>query len=493
MNMKSKLLLLFLALGFIQCSDFLEEQSQSEIRPSTVADMEKILETMAYPNNAVGTLLNRGTDIFTDNVKSNVVDEPSFVSRKEREFWRFIWDSQMFNEGGGGEDKSFWVSPYERIKGCNLILEYVDEMQGDAAKKGHMKGEAYALRGYYYFMLVNFFGLPYNYGNPEENVGVPLKLVTGVTDEKFIPNTVAECYDQIIKDLNTGIVLMKANQEKQSNLQWRMKYYSAYALLSRVYLYMDDWDRAIDYADTVLNERSGLLDFYNTPTSSTGVYHNNSPVEILWAVTEKGDANDWILLNPWTPSDDLSLVYVYDLDEGATDLRLRNGTLGFGRYDTWGNYPGVWMWVAKGQLMDQEYWLNGGIRTAELYLNRAEANIRKYMVSGDKSEAQSALDDLNTLRSNRFSSRVHKNKTLDAFADAEELLAFCLRERRRELCFEGNHRWFDLRRLGMPEIKHVFLDQDNGYGTEYVLQKEDPRYVLPIPDEVTKRNPNLKR
>ena len=162
MNMKSKLLLLFLALGFIQCSDFLEEQSQSEIRPSTVADMEKILETMAYPNNAVGTLLNRGTDIFTDNVKSNVVDEPSFVSRKEREFWRFIWDSQMFNEGGGGEDKSFWVSPYERIKGCNLILEYVDEMQGDAAKKGHMKGEAYALRGYYYFMLVNFFGLPYN-------------------------------------------------------------------------------------------------------------------------------------------------------------------------------------------------------------------------------------------------------------------------------------------------------------------------------------------
>ena len=106
-------------------------------------------------------------------------------------------------------------------------------------------------------------------------------------------------------------------------------------------------------------------------------------------MTEKGDANDWILLNPWTPSDDLSLVYVYDLDEGATDLRLRNGTLGFGRYDTWGNYPGVWMWVAKGQLMDQEYWLNGGIRTAELYLNRAEANIRKYMVSGDKSEAQS--------------------------------------------------------------------------------------------------------
>ena len=472
------------------CSDFLEKKSQDEVIVTTVSDFDEFLLGSGYVTYVQYTNLYFLDDDI-EYYESEYYDELSDVMASYGfQSWQpDMWESEEVIR----TNWETYTSTYSRIMGVNAVLDGIDKARGEIEARDQVKAEALALRGYYYFMLVNFFGLPYNYGNPEENVGVPLKLVTGVTDEKFIPNTVAECYDQIIKDLNTGIVLMKANQEKQSNLQWRMKYYSAYALLSRVYLYMDDWDRAIDYADTVLNERSGLLDFYNTSTSSTGVYHNNSPVEILWAVTEKGDANDWILLNPWTPSDDLSLVYVYDLDEGATDLRLRNGTLGFGRYDTWGNYPGVWMWVAKGQLMEQEYWLNGGIRTAELYLNRAEANIRKYMVSGDKSEAQSALDDLNTLRSNRFSSRVHKNKTLDAFADAEELLAFCLRERRRELCFEGNHRWFDLRRLGMPEIKHVFLDQDNGYGTEYVLQKEDPRYVLPIPDEVTKRNPNLKR
>ena len=37
----------------------------------------------------------------------------------------------------------------------------------------------------------------------------------------------------------------------------------------------------------------------------------------------------------------------------------------------------------------------------------------------------------------------------------------------------------------------AFLDNDNGYETKYVLQENDPRYVLPIPSEVLRKNPNL--
>ena len=49
-------------------------------------------------------------------------------------------------------------------------------------------------------------------------------------------------------------------------------------------------------------------------------------------------------------------------------------------------------------------------------------------------------------------------------------------ERRRELCFE-NHRWFDLRRYGMKEIKHVWYDE-SGHAIEYTLQQNDPGYTL---------------
>ncbi|MCB6974741.1 MULTISPECIES: RagB/SusD family nutrient uptake outer membrane protein [Butyricimonas] len=487
--MRLKLLLLFLAFCFIQCSDFLEEQSQSEIRPSTVSDMEKILETMAYPTSEVGTLLARGTEIFTDNVRSNIVTEASYISMKEKELWRFRWDPQMFNEGGGGNDITFWSLPYDRIKGCHLILEYIDDMIGNDNRKAHIKGEVYALRAYYYFSLVNFFGLPYNYGDPSKNLGVPLKLTSGVTDEKFKRNTVKECYDQIIEDLNNGIDLMKANQEGESKLIARMRYTAGYALLSRVYLHMNDWDRVITYADSVLDVRPQLLDMKETSTSSTGVYHEYTPTEALWAVRETFDDN-WNMMKPCSPSWDLTDLYtMWDMNyEGASDRRLQNNTLAFFRKDSW-SVDGLWRCVIKGQM--GKYWNNGGIRTSEVYLNRAEAYIRKYIVSGNRQEAQQALDDLNMVRRHRFDKN-YVDFTLNDFANADELLAFCLRERRRELCYESNHRWFDLRRLGMPEIKHVFVDQDNGYETEYVLQKEDPRYVLPIPNAVTERNPNLK-
>ena len=137
------------------------------------------------------------------------------------------------------------------------------------------------------------------------------------------------------------------------------------------------------------------------------------------------------------------------------------------------------------------YWTNGGIRIAEVYLNRAEANIRKYISSGLQEKARLALADLNELRKNRFKAG-YADKQLANFTDGEELLEFCLRERRRELCSEANHRWFDLRRLGMQELKHVYIDDDNGRETEYVLYKNDSRYVLPIPEEVIRRNPNLR-
>ena len=74
-----------------------------------------------------------------------------------------------------------------------------------------MKAEAYALRAYCYFMLVNFFGMPYNYGDPEKNPGVPLKLDMGVRDEYLSRNSVAEVYASVEKDLLEGIRLLEAN------------------------------------------------------------------------------------------------------------------------------------------------------------------------------------------------------------------------------------------------------------------------------------------
>jgi hypothetical protein len=505
MKMKSKILVILLAFVFGSCEDFLEEKSQSEIRPSTVRDMEKILEGEAYFVAKEGTIFNQGTDIFSDDIQCNMVTEAAAVTQKNKNRYHFIWDKTMFDESGGGLNISFWQVPYERIKGCNVVLEYIDDMEGNVMKKEHLKGEAYTLRGFYYLMLVNFFGMPYNYENPRQQPGVPLKLVSGVTDEKFARNNVAECYDQIVQDLEQGVELMANNREEKSLKLTRMNYLTGYALLSRVYLYMENWDKALAYADSVLSVKSDLVDLGSI--TDGGVYHSKTPDEILWAGMNENTGSTGVKY-PYTVSTDLSTLYSQDVDGGIIDMR--------GNYNEVDGYMQATIspvflkrgrqWVNSAY----EYWVafiskgdgavagvsggvcNGGIRTAEIYLNRAEVYCRRYIESGDRADAERALEDLNILREHRFKEG-YVNKQLEDFGNGEALLAFCLRERRRELCAEGNHRWFDLRRLGMPKINHVFLDNSNGHETIYTLEEKDSRYVLPIPEEVIRRNPNLNK
>ena len=74
-------------------------------------------------------------------------------------------------------------------------------------------------------------------------------------------------------------------------------------------------------------------------------------------------------------------------------------------------------------------------------------------------------------------------------ANADDLIDFCLLERRKELSGETNHRWFDLRRTGMPEIKHYFFTDVSENPVEYKLTTK--AYVLPIPERAMNLNPNL--
>jgi hypothetical protein len=125
-----------------------------------------------------------------------------------------------------------------------------------------------------------------------------------------------------------------------------------------------------------------------------------------------------------------------------------------------------------------------GLRVAELYLNRAEASIQRYMQSGNVADRTSALYDINTLRSSRYDTR-QPYVAID-ITDGQDLLAFCRDERRREFPLEG-HRWFDLRRYGMPAISRTYAEEP-GVVQTFSLSQGDARYVLPIPKAVLDKN-----
>ena len=141
--------------------------------------------------------------------------------------------------------------------------------------------------------------------------------------------------------------------------------------------------------------------------------------------------------------------------------------------------------IRKGTFSGKSY---SGIRTAELYLNLAEAYAQKYANGGTTADRDAAISNLNILRQHRFATTAWEEKgkvNADDFASAQELLAFCVAERGRELCKETNHRYCDLRRYGMT-VKHE-------YGVEGKTYTQDmSTFVLPIPQYILENDLTLK-
>ena len=121
------------------------------------------------------------------------------------------------------------------------------------------------------------------------------------------------------------------------------------------------------------------------------------------------------------------------------------------------------------------------LRVSEAYLNRAEAYAQK------SDGMASALADLNKLRGYRIVGYTDVNISGQA-----ALLDEIRLERRLEFCFE-EHRWFDLRRYGMPSISHRYKDRSTDAWTVYVLKEKDPLYTFPIPNSMLEKNIMLEQ
>lgn len=479
------LALILLAITVLSCKKgFLEESSQDLVRPTTTAALNQLMTGEAYP---ITNVIQDYLDLLTDDIQANYYNENNVLTALSKYAPAFTWQRNMIDKliENAANNVNVWYNYYGKIKGCNVVLDYVDQVDGTQAEKDNLRGQALALRSYYYFMMVNLFGKPYTGStvNPQTDLGVPLILSAEVSDAAVPRSTVSGVYTQIEQDLLKAIPLLAQNGA--SNTIYKFNATSAKFLLSRVYLYMGNWDACIKYADETLQQKSVLQQYNSITTSTFPISYAVTSPEVIWgygfaaelANMPIGNPNGAVARAAFSISD--NLLSMYD----ASDLRA---TYSFrsSLYITTVlvNYKSG---SAKYLTTNQSISNGKAFRTAELYLNRAEAYVQK-AINGDQSGVAKALADLNLLRSNRIKTA---NYVPLSITDPQELYAFYKAERRRELCLEDS-RWFDLRRWGMPSMTHT-IQLTAGSPQEVTLSPNDSRYTFDVPSEALNRNPNL--
>jgi len=456
--MKYNIFAVLFLLFFSSCEDFLEEKPKDRIIPMSVKEYDELLYGEAYMRGSdnIASYL----DLLSDDVKSYAKTFGLGIDARDYTYGYYAWqpDPEMTIAGARNDDEA-WPWFYHSILMCNLTLNDLPDVDGDIADKEDLMAEAHFLRAWDYFMLVNLYGEPYIESSAASDLGVPINDVTGMEDKQFTRSSVAVVYEQIEEDLEAAIELFLSSNKEKDN--FRANISATYLLASRVALYKKDYKKAIEFATLALEDKSVLYDL-NTKNSADKFINYKNP-EILFSF---GDylahfyMNTYFNIANYPASEDLGNLFV------ANDLRQSSFLKS--------NMP------AKNDRPTKTGMFGFAMRTAELYLNRAEA----YAELG---ELENAMDDINQLRESRFSS----DDYLLTAASKEEAIQIVRDERRMELCFE-KHRWFDLRRWGRPSITHVFVrDKQNDIEETYILKKDDPAYTLPLPYAVTINNKDM--
>lgn len=367
---------------------------------------------------------------------------------------RFVNEGQnVINAHLGG-----WGTYYAGINNINLILKALPASPFTAAERATIEGELKFIRGLFYFNLVRIYAYDPKVIIPaQDKGGVPLVLsgVSSPEQIEYAPRaSVAEVYTQIYADLTESVA-----KAPVTGGPFRATKTAAQALFARVALYNEDFAGAIKYATDALaggvgrfvgttdyvaawrsnnNPESIFEVLFQTRQESLGV--NNSLQSAYTTIESVAQANSLAALRP-TPLPPANgqggvvpTVPFLALFQ-AGDIRRQLYQDGLNRSNFIVQESTKFLGKSGVVYMDNV----PVIRVSELYLIRAEAQVRN---NGDLAQA---LADVNRIRT-------RAGLTALATVTPAQLQTEIALQRRLEFAFEG-HRWFDLKRRGQDVIK----------------------------------------
>lgn len=490
------------------CGDFLERSAQDLYIPATTEDYANILRGESYFNEILAKYDH--VAMMTDDVQwfdinyhagfdvSQYGTDTRFMKFRDSYTWQKETENVYFEDGA-------YQFLYKQAQVANICLENVEESRGTRQEKETLRGQASFIRAFAYLMLANIYAPPYNRSQPGDPC-VPVKLSSTPSTGKYARENMETVYGLILSDIQTALEDLK---DKEIGSIYEVGYPAALILAMRTALYMEDWDAAIRYGEDFLASGEYPLLDITAETKATNSSTQSADTEVKNFVSARNSEIAWAF-GGWMGYPSSNYVTLFNfLNNSCGGYRvdgplpvITSGTsVKYAEGDAAGTFIGIFDYDFATKQGDRRlpYWFmrplwrynsmvskisnyvslkfdyNDGeinsaftFRTGEVYITLAEAYARK-----PSPDAAAALRYLNALREKRIAPYTAL-QTWD-FADTGELVEFVWEERRRELCMEELHRWWDLRRTTQPRIVHR-ID-----GLTWTLEEGDPAYTLNFP------------
>lgn len=476
MKILHKILSISLILGLMSCSEsFLDvEPQQSLSTDMAIGNLDDAQVALIGVYDALqSTSSYYGRDFF---VTPDIAGDDLLVAPQNS--GRFLQQFNYTTSPTTGFVTSFWNRAYNALNRANNIINKIDLLyeqlpseesdvyETSKAEVDHLLGQAIALRALIHFDLVRIYAKPYSW-DEGASLGVPFMDKPEISTPAR--ENVSFVYERIIEDLEDADDLL---DEGISGPAYMTKY-GAKALLARVYLYMEDWENARDYAEDVIKDGGYVLVDNESYIASWGMEFTSESIFSLAMSNIDYSATG-------------AIGYIY-LRAGYGDLRptqeikdlladlggVRNEA--FVKTDMIAEDEFVVKFPGRGDEDPQPGLDNVPIlRLSEMYLIAAEA----YANLDDDDNAQSMLNEI-VLRANPDADEIE--------LEGDELKERIYLEKRLEFAFEG-HRLFDITRRQEDLVRGDDCTAQNCF-----IEAGDYRFVFPIPQRELDANENMEQ
>lgn len=346
-----------------------------------------------------------------------------------------------------------WRRFYTAIAQCNLTIEKLPQVTATDYRysQNDMKldrAQAIYIRAFLYYYIVRIWGDVPLVIAPSDGVA---KTISREKWDKVLDYAAAEakaCIDGLPWKYNGKSPEQQGDyrgQGESHHISITITKGMAYTLLAHIYNWKGEYDKSLEYANTVINNQSntgyGFVSL-NDLTRLDGAFRGRIGANIFQIdmnfdhaeISSTGQLEDWTLREPYIPKRESEIYVPKDsVLKIYSESREQRPTYFFTKMEE--AYPIFYkMKQINGAVKDPVLKMYSSciivFRYEELYLLRAEAKARL----GQTAEAQK---DLNQIRNSRAL------KNVNVATAGQELLDAILLERRRELIGEGWY-WYDL-------------------------------------------------
>lgn len=393
-----------------------------------------------------------------------------------------------YNNTKNSAPTGVWNRVYTGSFHINSILDKSKGLE-HTTRYNEMVAEMIFIRAMLHFEAVRAYGpLPGNLGRGNikaDALGIRItKEVPENIRTTFYRDKVTDVYSFIISDMEANIdMLSKSKKDGYIN------YWAGKAFMARVYLYNENWDKALACAKGIIEE--GPYELYTRDNYIEAWKSEFTEEAILEIKSSDTDNSDWNSIGYYADTAGYASIaatpdFLELMQADPADIRFKLLTYYKKKkfYAPMGKYPG-----RKGNTKICNPKI---IRLSEMYLIAAEA-----LLKGSQKDSKAAGKYLSDLREKRSLTDPRK---YDEGATIDDVLY----ERRVELFCEGQRCW-DLWRNQRPVVRWNTVEEKevkNHWARLGIIRWDDYRAIWPLvvreldlwegEDQITQQNPGYK-